>query len=494
LVIATIIPITTKTTIATCIQIQVGDIRERAYRPMRADRPTSASRFAIYGVAMADRLRRPALAGLVFVCILAWLPSTGGAAASFAPVRAATSGLRGGLNVAGLAYGTSPSQADHDITWARRLNAKIVRIEIPWAVMEPTAAGQIDPRALAFTDRLMSDAGAAHIGVIAMVESTPCWASSARARVLHGCSLRHSGPANSWPPVHAGDYADFVAYLGERYRADLAAIEVWNEPDQVNEHYFAGPEKPKRYAAILRAAYPAIKHVAPNVPVLGASLVGSNGLFLRALYAAGIKGYYDGLAVHFYNLPLASLRSIHEVQLANGDHTPLWLNEFGWSSCWPHQKIQEEQGCVTKQVQGANLADTIHSLARFPYVAAAAVYKLQSSTAEDFGLVNANNTRKPAFAALAAALASPSGGSIGSITVHLRRSGAWVLASGSAPPGDFVRLEAFEGSVLRYQLFFHVDRFDRYSLKLPAVLGTSGLKVRVYPWWLGPVRAAQSSI
>jgi hypothetical protein len=435
---------------------------------------------------MADRVLRPAHAGLVFVCTLLSLTSLTAA-------RASASSLRGGLNIAGLDYTTPPEQADHDITWAHRLNAKIVRIEIPWAVMEP-AAGHIDARAQAFTDRLMSDAAAAHIGVIAMVESTPCWASSAPARLLRGCSLKHSGAANSWPPAHASDYAAFVARLGERYRSSLAAIEVWNEPDQVNERYFAGPEKPKRYAAILRAAYPAIKRVAPKVPVLGASLVGSNGLFLRALYAAGIKGYYDGLAVHFYRLPLASLRSIHEVQLANGDHTPLWLNEFGWSSCWPGQKIQEEQACVTKGVQATNLAETIRSLARLPYVAAAAVYKLQSNRGEDFGLISVGNSRKPAFASLASALGSPGSGSTGAVTLHLSRSGSSVLARGSAPPGDFVRLEAFSGSVLRYQLFFDVDRFDRYSLRLPAALGTSGLSVRVYPWWRGPTRATKSGI
>ncbi len=95
---------------------------------------------------------------------------------------------------------------------------------------------------------------------------------------------------------------------------------------------------------MLRAAYPAIKRANPGVAVLAGSLVGSNGVFLRALYAAGIKGYYDGLAVHFYTLTLGSLRAIHEVQLAGGDHTPLWLDEFGWSSCWPHQKVSRNRG------------------------------------------------------------------------------------------------------------------------------------------------------
>ena len=107
----------------------------------------------------------------------------------------------------------------------------------------------------------------------------------------------------------------------------------------------------QRYAAIVRAAYTAIKQADAAVPVLAGSLVGSNGVFLRALYAAGIKGYYDGLAVHYYSLVLASLRAIHEVQLANGDSRPLWLDEFGWSSCYPKQRIQEEQACVTARIQ-----------------------------------------------------------------------------------------------------------------------------------------------
>ena len=102
----------------------------------------------------------------------------------------------------------------------------------------------------------------------------------------------------------------------------LAAIEVWNEPDQANELYFAGPHKAPRYAAVLRAAYPAIKQADPGVH-------GARGLAGRLqrrlparLYAAGIKGYYDGLSVHFYNLTLASLRAIHQAQLATGDAHP----------------------------------------------------------------------------------------------------------------------------------------------------------------------------
>ena len=244
--------------------------------------------------------------------------------------------------------------------------------------------------------------------MIATVDSTPCWASSAPASLLRRCTPGRSSQANAWPPRDPSTYARVRRLPGRSATARaLAAIEVWNEPDQANEDYFAGPEKPQRYAAILRAAYPAIKQANPDVPVLAGSLVGSNGVFLRALYAAGIKGYYDGLAVHFYNLTLGSLRAIHEMQLANGDTKPLWLDEFGWSSCWPRQRIQQEQACVTPQVQAANLANIFRSLARTPYVAAEVVYKLQGSAPKTSACSSARGARKPAFAALAQVLASP---------------------------------------------------------------------------------------
>jgi len=197
--------------------------------------------------------------------------------------------------------------------------------------------------------------------------------------------------------------------------------------------------------------------------------------------------------VHFYTLTLASLRSIHEVQLANGDTKPLWLDEFGWSSCWPRYRIQQEQGCVTAQTQALNITNTFRALARTPYVAAEVLYQLEGSTSENFGVLNANGTHKPAFGALSRALVSPFGPA-SPVTVSLRRRGGRVLANGSGPVGDYMELEAFRGSVLRYRTLFTLNRFNRYSIALPSVLGTSGLRVRVYQYWAGLGKAAQRSI
>jgi polysaccharide biosynthesis protein PslG len=405
----------------------------------------------------------------------------------------ARSGPLGGVNILSLGPGSTTTEADQAIALAHRLHASLVRTQIPWAVFEPQGPGLIDAHAQAFTDRLVADASAVGIRVIMSVDGTPCWASTAPAAIARKCSAARLTAANAWPPAHPNDYGAFLAYLAARYGTQLAALEVWNEPDQSNEAYLAGPQKPQHYADLLRAAYPAVKHADPQVTVLGGSLVGSNGDFLRALYAAGIKGYYDGLAVHYYDLTLGSLRSIRETQLANGDTTPLWLDEFGWPSCWPQRKVEQEQPCVTPQVQAANIRNVVHSIAAVPYVAAYAIYKTQDSLAEAFGLLSESGARKPSYAALAGVLRSPFG-AVSPVTLRLRRSGGHVLASGSGPVGDFMQLEAFRGSTLRYRALFTLDRFNRYSLTLPAVLGTSGLRVRVFQYWSGSGRAAQASV
>jgi polysaccharide biosynthesis protein PslG len=433
-----------------------------------------------------------ATAALALWLSVLWLLAP--APAQGAPVsRQAGAPPLGGVNIVGLYAGSSLAVADREIQAARRLNAAVVRAEARWSALEPVRAGQLDPRALAFLDRLVADAAQAGIRPILTVDSTPCWASSAPASLLRRCQTAMTTAANSWPPANPAAYAAIVAYLAQRYGPRLAAIEIWNEPDQSNELYFAGPKKVQRYAALLRAAYPAAKQADPALPVLGGSLVGSNGQFLRALYAAGIKGYYDGLAVHFYNLVLASVRAIHEVQVANGDSKPLWLDEFGWASCFPARRIEQEQACVTARKQAQNISDSVRSLAQAPYVAAQLLYDLQSAGGEDFGLISSSGRRKPAFGSLARALAAPFGG-ISRVTVSLRRHGGHVVAGGSAPVGDYMQLEAFVGGVPRYRALFTLDRFNRYSIVLPAVLGTRGLRVLVFQYWAGLGRAAQRGI
>jgi hypothetical protein len=126
-------------------------------------------------------------------------------------------------------------------------------------------------------------------------------------------------------------------------------------------------------------------------------------------------------------------------------------------------------------------------------VAAEVVYNLRNSPRENFGLMTAGGIRKPAFSTLSQTLSRPYV-SPEPVTLTLRRHGSHVLASGSAPVGDYMELEAFIGGAPRYRALFVLDRFNRYSIPLPSVLGTSGISVRVYQYWAGLGKAAERRI
>jgi hypothetical protein len=148
---------------------------------------------------------------------------------------------------------------------------------------------------------------------------------------------------------------------------------------------------------------------------------------------------------------------------------------------------------VTPQVQAANMVNIFRSLASTPYVAAEVIFQLRDSASEDFGVMTNAGVPKPSFLSLAGALASPFARP-SPVGLRLIRRHGHVVASGSGPVGDFMELEAFKHGVLRYRAAFVLDRFNRYSIAIPRVLGTSGLLVRTYQYWTGPGAAAHKSI
>jgi hypothetical protein len=445
---------------------------------------------------MLTRLARPILTVAIGACALACAAPAGAAGRAGSPSAASATAPApamaplGGINVGGLGAHATPAEADSEIAGARALGAKIVRIELTWAALEPTGPGQLNPAVLPFLDRFFADAASAHIEVIGLVDVTPCWASSAPEELRHACAPGADRQAFRWPPANPADYAAVMRRLAERYGNEIRALEVWNEPDQSNELYFAGPNKPERYAALLKAAYVAIKAADPNIAVLAGSLVGVQGGFLKALYQNGIQGYYDGLSVHFYTLTLAAIRTYHALQLSNGDATPLWLDEFGWPSCYPQQKLQQEQACVTPAVQASNIRSLFHALSRTSYVAAMTIYDMADTPGENFGVISDRGARKPSFRALAGVLASPFGNQ-SPISLSLRRAGSRLIARGSGPVGDYMQLEAVKGA-LRFKASFTLDRFNQYQLALPSVLGTRGVRVSVYQEWAGPAKAVRA--
>src|SRR3954453_17417884 len=353
---------------------------------------------------------------------------------------AASASARPVYGVQGVAVSDDAARTARDLAAVSRVGARTLPVEVSWAKLQPAGPDAYDQAYLADLDRLMAGASARKLKVVLYVDQTPCWASSAPASDKDGCTAAQT-PVGvyRYPPSSPDRFADLSTFLVARYRAGLAAYEVWNEPDQVNENYWAGPDKVARYVALVKAAYAPLKRVAPEVPVLAGSFVGGNGKWLQAMYDAGIKGSYDALAVHFYDLPLYSLRLTRATQRRNGDTTPEWLTEFGWDSCYrrggPAYRVQHR--CITAKMQGTALRDLIKGIHSPSWIKTAILYQLRDESADSpFGLFDARGAAKPTYTVLRSLLRGRITGTLPRATVRLSRRGGRLVASGQASIDD----------------------------------------------------------
>jgi hypothetical protein len=394
------------------------------------------------------------------------------------------------VGVQGISANQDPAQSATDLDRAKAAHLRVIRVQAVWASLQPNGPDAYDAASLARLDGVINAAAARGIRVVLFADATPCWASASPDRGSCGSDTPQS--VYRYPPTDPKDFAAFSAFLVKRYAAKLTAYEVWNEPDQSNELYFAGPDKASRYVAMLKAAYGPVKRAAPKVQVLAGSFVGNNGAWLRAMYKRGIKGYYDGLAVHFYFRPLADLAATRAVQARYHDRKALWLTEFGWSSCYAKggPAVVSDHVCLTPAGQAAALSYVIRSVARQSWVRAAIAYTIRDEdSAYRFGLFDSRDRAKPAYGTLQRLLARKLGAPPRP-TLRLGQAGQHLLISGTGSLADSYAVRVSAGGHPRFRAKFATDRFGRYHFRLPASVPTSGVRVTVASQWSGRSSAA----
>jgi Cellulase (glycosyl hydrolase family 5) len=294
------------------------------------------------------------------------------------------------------------------------LGVKWVRGFVPWTTFEP------DPGHLNESQVSALESGLASLPkgtkVILDVVNTPQWESGSANPVM--------------PPSNPADYARFVGIMAKRLKGRVDAWEIWNEED--DSSWWASGPNPSAYTALLKAAYPAIKTADPSATVVLGGLTGNDYEFLSQLYADGAKGSFDAVGVHTdtacdigspYEIlrnsrtdprinrwSFLGYRTIHEVERANGDNSPIWMTELGWDTssqvcnmgAWAGQKA----GGVSPEQQATYLSQAYHCLDEDPYVQVGIWYGLQEtepfgSPIGSYGLLTSNLVPKPAYKALA---------------------------------------------------------------------------------------------
>lgn len=286
------------------------------------------------------------------------------------------------------------------------IGARMLRTDLNWHIVQDAGPFVYDWSQMDRVVRLAREAG---LEVLPVVGSVPHW-----ARKEPGERSAIANPAN---------YARFLERAVERYAPmGIRQWEIWNEPN------LDGPwPRPDAvaYAALLKAAYPAIKKIDPEATVISgglASVVDTGPLFgpvqhisavdfVETLYAEGAGDSFDALGFHPYTYPLLPgdpagwsgwnlmTGPVRAVMVANGDaEKRIWITEYGAPS-------NGGKGAVSEQAQADMLVEARGLAAGLSYAGPLFWYSYRDlgtdpEEKEDwFGLRRADGTPKPAYAA-----------------------------------------------------------------------------------------------
>src|SRR5215218_8505965 len=289
---------------------------------------------------------------------------------------------------------------------AKQLGAGWVRLWASWEQLEPPR-NVWEQNMLRVTNSSVDSAKANGLKVVMVVQRSPAWASG--------------GKGGIHPPSDPADLANAMRVLAAQVPG-VDAWELWNEEDE--GMFWAGGADPRRYAALVKAAYPAIKSVQPHDVVLTGPTTGNNYEFIEALYRHGIKGSFDAVAVHtdtgcLVNGPdvhyrdeqgrvgrfsFTGYREVHAVMARHGDGAkPIWMTELGWNTQSGKCPTAERPLGVSERQQAAFLTQAYRCLAADPFVQVAVWFGIQdipgSRYAGGYGLFPANGSAKPSAAA-----------------------------------------------------------------------------------------------
>jgi len=360
-------------------------------------------------VPLARLLRRLAALALAVACSFS--------VASFtAQAEAATDSANGpafGVQFHGMWSKYTDAQRADVLTKLKAAGTQWIRLDLGWAMLQPSGPGSFDLGwGVPFTDSVINAIHADGFHLLVTFWRTPGWANA--------------GAGETTLPTHPSDYANAIQWAAARYAGKVDAWEVWNEP---NEPYSMTGADPAAYAALLRAAYPAVHAGDPAAQVVVGGPSENDAPWIAKAYAAGIHGSFDVMATHPYMGPsdaapetaddgtiykLTHVAAVHNLMTQYGDGgKPIWFTEFGWSSHTNTSGMANWELGVTPQTQGDYLVRTLKLLkTSYPYVTNAFWYEASdqntgtTANIDNYGLLTSSFAAKPAYTAVQSYLAA----------------------------------------------------------------------------------------
>lgn len=371
-----------------------ADVRAASHRPTTTHSPTASQK----AKAAAAAHGATAAAG-----------TSQGAAANLPAAAGTTGGIVYGVSDPAL-LSESASVQVQQLQQMKAMGVTSVRVDASWYWGQPTQSGGYEWASL---DQVV--ASLQQVGMTADfdIDQTPSWAATSGAQ------------GNMWAaPDSASAYAAYAGAVAARYGGKgVNYFEIWNEPN-LSEFWAPAPNAAD-YTAILKAAYASIKAADSSAVVISGGLAPAGNTstsvdprtFLQDMYSNGAGGSFNGLGDHPYSFPTApddiesfsgwsqmsqtspSLRSIMD---ANGDSAKkIWITEYGAPTSGPNN--------ISDSGQSTELTQAISIVRSASWVGSFYIYTwadISSLPAEDngYGLLNQDNSQKPAYSAIAAAL------------------------------------------------------------------------------------------
>ncbi|MBJ7455313.1 MAG: cellulase family glycosylhydrolase [Thermoleophilia bacterium] len=322
----------------------------------------------------------------------------------------------------------SLSQIPERLELVKETKTKVARFDILWSLVAPNppanAANPADPAYdWSRVDAVLSGLAAANITPIVSTYSTPTWAIAGRNDAQ---TTLYDPDAPTTASFGAFMKAVATRYSGTFTPAGAAAplprvrhFEVWNEPNLKGFFRFNGASNLSKYKGLVKAAYTNIKAANRNTIVIGG--VGGprssngNGNISARVWLNGLVGdksvKFDAYSQHIYPSqgPLFNSRSYAKAFptwasldqiLATLDRKKkgmkLYITEAGYTTAvTPFRKVKvtpANQALYLKQIFNLKTVKSAR-------VAAVVWFNLQDNVNWPAGLINADGTKKPSYAA-----------------------------------------------------------------------------------------------
>jgi len=227
-----------------------------------------------------------------------------------------------------------------------------VKVQVSWKLHEPRP-GEYDAQLFEELDRLIAGANGQNVKVLLSVSKAPEW--SRLVTEMDG------------PPADNGHFEAFMRLLATRYTGQVAAYELWNEPNLQRE-WNGAPLNAADFVALMRRGAAGVRTADPAALLISGApaVTGINDgvsaiddrVYLGAMLAAGVAEVVDGVGVHPYgwaNPPNSRAADATQISSSHNNHPsfffldtledyrammvsagadalPLWPTEFGWGS------------------------------------------------------------------------------------------------------------------------------------------------------------------